>query len=240
MPFKVYTEVFFETIPAAVGNRTGPITIFGDAGMIILANGHSLNNPNNVSITLQGIDFVDAGGAAPIWDWTNAALFTNLITLRRNIFDGNGTAANRAIDGTFDGRFEYSGNVHRNYTALPVSVAHFEGEFCDTHLVLKSNRFTDLPGNCMDAHAADFIDFQDNYCTRCGGSTGPADPDRWVFWVNPTCIGTPGVIRYDRNRVRASASVDANPTRPMWTAHYSTNFFSLKHFFFFPASFFPN
>ncbi len=225
-PFHVYTEVFNAVVPLAFVNQSNTLTIIGDFGMTILANGHHLSNPHNRTVILQGIEFVDAGVTGPpIWDFTNAALFTNLITLRNNLMVGNGSATNRAIDGTFDGLFKYQSNVHVNWSTT-FSNARFTAENCAAEIRVErapgsksGNTWSDMTGNVAELHTNNGA-FSNNVFMRCGGSSVPADPDRWVAFVNPTCIGVVGNIKMDGNRFTKPAVVDTNPSRTLWTSLY--------------------
>lgn len=218
-PFHVYTEVFNAVVPPPYVNQSNTMTIIGDVGMIILANGHSLSNPNNRTVILKGIDYVDTGVPAPaIWDFTNVALVTNDITIRDSTMIGNNTATNRALDGTFDGRFSYIGNNHLNYSTT-ISNVRMTSQACDALLTASKNTFSNQYGNVLEVHMNNGR-FISNRFVRCGGSSVPADSDRWVMFVNPICPGVVGEIRINDNRFTPPPSVNSDPLRTLWTSLY--------------------
>lgn len=216
-PFHVYTEVISSVVPPPYVNQSNAMRIIGDVGMIVLANGHWLSNPNNRTVSVEGFTFVDTGSSAlPLWDFTLATRVTNDISILNSEMIGNGTATNRAIDGTFDGQFIYQGNTHINYSTT-ISNARFNGENCAARIDVIRNTWTDQYGNVLEFHANNGR-ILDNRFVRCGGSAVPADTDRWVAFVNPTCLGVVGEIRINKNRFTPPPTVDVNPGRTLWTS----------------------
>lgn len=216
-PFHEYTEVFDAVVPPPYANQSATLTIVGDVGMRIRANGHRLSNPNNRTVVVKGIDFADSGAPAPaLWDFTDASLVTNDITIRDSTMIGDGTTTNRALDGTFDGRFSYTGNNHVNYSTT-FSNVRMTSEDCDAVLTASHNTFSDQYGNVLEVHANNGF-FNGNRFVRCGGSPAPSDTERWVMFVNPVCVGVVGEIRVNGNRFTAPPAVDSDPSRTLWTS----------------------
>lgn len=194
----VYYEWFHTTVLPDRQNQTGPVIIQGSPGAIVCSSGNFIDNPYNLSITIEGLYFQHCPQYAPApnqatWQ-QNATYQSNHVTLLGNQWDGVGSAQ-MPITGIFDTPFYFTANLLGNYTG--VSGAYFTSRQCNASFVAVTYNTWDgsngaFPGSSLDVVGYANLNVGNNVFDLVGG----ADPaaEAWTVRVNPCRYSQPGTL----------------------------------------------